>query len=659
MKKASLHCTASTSLLLLLVTILILYGCSAATPNYPVIYQLDFEHPEAYIGWRVGAPGIDPLWLENTQDGRYVFEYQSGFLQNLDFQLTDIEATVDTYFQSENPMDVSLGCRTSVEGGYFFIINNDQHWLILKNIQGQSVPLAEGDSNQISTGENRLLIHCVGPQLILQVNGTQISEVTDADITLGGIQLGYNSFAAGSGSFDNLLVYDLAEPTPTVPTSTPLPDTLTPTPSQTPTTTPTLTPSPTPDGQLFSDTFNDGATPFTDWIIHEVTDMRHFSFPGEVTFELPLNGTGQAIDGGDGQTIYAIYERLIEGEEWVIEEQMQFVGAGNAMHSVVCGYSTAGWYEIGITSNGHWQVEVVQGEPGTYAHQIIGEGESDVITTTTNQLQASCTNNQIHFDVNGTRIAEFEDASITTGNMVGFTYNDDEANGISMEMTEFQVLIPDGQKAIELTLSRDSFYFAWRFWAVALGYPQNIRSLVASIYEIENASGSANLTLTTPGRWIAILPQEFPHNVQLEADITAEHGTGVGIMCRWSESNGGYALWYINEYVVTSPFALDEEGNPIYYGAEAEYATNIWQDLLFTSTEHHVVARCWGDLVELYIDGQRVSYHQVSGFPMERDRNKQGLMIGLLAVTNDQYGPVFTFDNIILSTGDILLTPVP
>jgi hypothetical protein len=205
----------------------------------------------------------------------------------------------------------------------------------------------------------------------------------------------------------------------------------------------------------------------------------------------------------------------------------------------------------------------------------------------------------------------------------------------------------------------DSFYFAWRNWAVALGYPQNIRSLVSSIFETQNIDGSANITLTTPGRWVAILPQEFPHNVQLEADITAEHGTGVGIMCRWSESNGGYALWYINEYVVTSPFAIDEEGNPVYYGAEAEYATNEWQNLLFSSTEHHVVARCWGDLVELYIDGQRVSYHQVSGFPMERDRNKQGLMIGLMAVTNDQYGPVFSFDNLIVSTGDILLTPVP
>lgn len=637
----------------------LLTSCFTNSTNHPIIYQLDFEHPEAYAGWHVGAPGTDLLWLENSQDGKYVFEYQSGFLQNWDQQLSDVEVSVDTNFQSDDQMDVGLACRSGTEGGYYFTITNDHHWGIIKTWQGQTVVLAEGDSEDIRSEENHLLIRCLGYQLALQINGTQITEVSDSDIAAGGILLGYNSFSARSGSFDNLLVYDLSEPTPTIPTSTQLPQTHTPSQSATVTITPTYTPSPTPQGQLFSDDFNSGAAPFSDWIIHEVTDLRHFSFPEEAIFDLPPNGSGQTIDGGNGRTIYAIFERLINGEEWSIEEQMQFLGDGNAWHSLVCGYSPSGWYEMGITSTGHWQVDVVNGEPGAYSHQILGEGDSDAITSANNQLSATCANSHITLDVNGTQIASYEDSTISIGNMVGFTYREDEDADTSMQVSEFQVVQTDGNKPIELIINLDSFYFAWRYWSVALEYPQDIRSLTTSIFEVQNVDGSANVTLSTPGRWIAILPQEFPHNVQVSADITANHGTGVGIMCRWSETNGGYALWYINDYIVTSPFSIGVDGNPIYHGAEAEYATTEWQNLLRESSTHHVVARCWGDLVELFLDGQRVAYHQVSGFPMQRDQNKQGVMVGFWAITTDQYGPVITFDNLIISTGDILLTPVP
>ncbi|HWQ45561.1 MAG TPA: hypothetical protein VN376_01775 [Longilinea sp.] len=644
---------------LLVVTSILLAGCTPSSLSYPVIYELNFEDPEAYAGWHVGGPGTDLFWLENTVDGGYSFEFPSGFLQNWDLALTDIEISVDVVFQSDDPMDTSIGCRTDLNGGYWFTITNEQHWSIYKIAGGQSTLLAEGDSDQITSSENHLLAECVGSDLYLEVNGAELAAVSDDELTSGGITLGYNSFAANSGSFDDLLVFDLAAATPTPAANITATASETPSPAAIFTPSITSTPSPTPEGQVYSNDFGAEDLDLADWIIHETVDIRHMDEPQGYIFDLPQH-VGQSMDGGNGQTVYAIYENRIQDTQWSLSEEMSFIGSGAASHALVCGYSPEGWYEMGINTDGHWQIEVVQGSPANYDHTVLIEGDSDAIVTSANSLEASCTDGLLSFSANDQVLGTIEDNSLSVGDMVGFTYQESTADDIHLIINRFLVTNSDGSRPFDLSLERDSFYFAWRNWATSVEYPQDIRSLVTSISTLEAASGAARINLTSPGRWIALLPQEFPHNVEVSIDVDAEHrvGTGFGIMCRWSESTGGYALWYTSGYVVTSPFSIDENGNPVYHGAEAEYATTEWENLL-AGTQHHLTARCWGDLVELYVDGQRVASHQVSGFPMQRDQNKQGLMVGIMFWSIETNGATALIDNLIVSTGDILNTPVP
>jgi hypothetical protein len=124
-------------------------------------------------------------------------------------------------------------------------------------------------------------------------------------------------------------------------------------------------------------------------------------------------------------------------------------------------------------------------------------------------------------------------------------------------------------------------------------------------------------------------------------------------MCRWSESNGGYLLWYTNGYVITSPYDVNTEGNLVYYGDKAEYATLEYADLL-AGNQHKITGRCWGNLVQMYIDGQLVASHDISAFPMERDRNKNGVLVGLMFSTLDPNGASIWIDNLTFSSVDAM-----
>ena len=88
--------------------------------DQPILFAMDFENKAAFFGWHVGGPGTDLFWLENTQDGKYLFEFPSGFLETEDLQLNDIEFSTDVEFLSEKRMDVSVACRLHQGEAYRF-----------------------------------------------------------------------------------------------------------------------------------------------------------------------------------------------------------------------------------------------------------------------------------------------------------------------------------------------------------------------------------------------------------------------------------------------------------------------------------------------------------------------------------------------------------
>jgi hypothetical protein len=171
-----------------------------------LMFAMDFENPAAFSGWHVGGPGTDLLWLENTQDGKYLIEFPSGFLETEDLQYSDVQVSVDAEFLSKTRMDVSVSCRLHLGEGYGFNISNDGQWAITKSYQSQWTELARGWSELILADRNTLTGRCTGDELTLLVNGAEVGLAQDGDMTAGGINLGYNADSAGAGTFDNLRV---------------------------------------------------------------------------------------------------------------------------------------------------------------------------------------------------------------------------------------------------------------------------------------------------------------------------------------------------------------------------------------------------------------------------------------------------------------------
>ena len=176
----------------------------------PILFAMDFENPAAFFGWHVGGPGTDYLWLENVKNGKYYFEFASGFVESQDFDYKDVQISVDTEFLSKQKMDVSVACRVQAgaTGRYTFVIGNDGRWKILKWFEGSETVLAEGWSNEINPDKNRLSGRCAGDNLTILVNGIELGSAQDTSMKSGSFNLGYNSDKPNSGTFDNLVIED-------------------------------------------------------------------------------------------------------------------------------------------------------------------------------------------------------------------------------------------------------------------------------------------------------------------------------------------------------------------------------------------------------------------------------------------------------------------
>ena len=185
--------TILQSCLVLLALMLTIAACVPAQ-GLPVIYDMDFEESGDFSGWSAVSPGIDPYLPEKVENGNYLFEYASGYLENQTQQLTDVEILVDIEFLSSDPVEVNLGCRLSSAEGYWFTVNNAQHWSITKVTANQATILVEGYSDQIMPEKNHVTASCIGSELTLLVDDNVIGAASDAEINSGGIGINYAGF---------------------------------------------------------------------------------------------------------------------------------------------------------------------------------------------------------------------------------------------------------------------------------------------------------------------------------------------------------------------------------------------------------------------------------------------------------------------------------
>lgn len=828
---------------------------STPTPTHPVLYAMNFENNAAFFGWHVGGPGTDPLWLENTQDGKYLFEFSSGYVETEDLQFSDIQVSVDVEFLTETRMDTSVICRGHQGTGYLFRIANDGRWFILKWLNGETI-LAEGWSAEIKPDKNRLAGRCIGNRLTLLVNGVELGSGQDNDMIIGSTNLSYNADKAGAGTFDNLLVEDWgggesstiasqdevmllyaenfdnpsklsgwdaklndetsqANPqdgayrlkvdngtaaiiqrehrftdaiidvdvqflgsgpakvslicrndagnyafsisndgdwtidsagkklangstdgllenmnhltiscvgsrldfalngfelgtaeddaypqgqiglgleskgkaevfvdnltvrrpdsdlTAITPTLLAALQPATPTPGIPETSTPSIafTPSPTPKGLFYANHFEGADAGFDDWIIHENPFLpRHEHVNQAYTFaENEQNKL--VLDSTTSQSVYAMYDLLLLASSQNISTKMEFKGEGNASLSLVCRYSGTGWYEMGVSSSGHWHITLAQAssESVEIRRVTLMEGDSEAINSGTNTIEAACLGERLNLSVNGKQLGSTEDDTVKEGKIIGMVYHEDSPGEIAVEIDTFIVTGPDGKKYLDLHADLDSYYFyIWKF-ASFTGMPGELPALIETQVSVITESGQGKITTNRAMQWIALYPQELPYNVEIAVDVDVErrdYDQGFGLVCRWSDqastysgqNTGGYILWILKTYVIVTPYFVDEFGNAQSNGP-AEFSDHTSYTKLLEGTQHHLMARCWNEQVEFYIDGRMVAKHNTSDFPYVGNR-KVGSMAGLMFMSGGG-GSQAQVDNLTLSWGLSFATPTP
>jgi len=609
----------------------------SSTSEHPVLYALDFENKADFFGWHVGGTGTDPLWLENTQNGKYLFEFPSGYIETEDLQFTDIQVSVDVEFLSEARMDASVVCRGHMGTGYLFRIANDGRWFILKWYEGETV-LADGWSAEIKPEKNRLAARCVGDQLSLLVNGFELGHAQDGDLTVGSTNLSYNADKAGAGTFDNLLVEDwgsgqaaapqTAPPANLVATQAvalePATPTLAPAETATPTLAPTaastLRPTQIPQDQLvlYQTEFDDGDPTLADWKTFAYSFAENgFVTEGYDTYTVAGVYRIRTTDPNQGTNlrVFSIYDKDLGAADVDISTRLK---AGHM--GLVCRYSEAGWYQFMVEPIGTWSIRLVQyDEAGQLHFRIISSGGR----WGREALRAECKGDRLTFFIDGEKVASLHDTTFPNVKVGVLGWSFDEPGQIGMidnftirraQSNEIALMDPaPTPDADEVTYSTDfarvddlSLYFI-RYDAGVIGLP--------GTPHLYGGPGSAESPHTI--RYI----QGFDPgpDVEISADIR-DAVVGRGLICRYNE-DGWYQAHYEGlqgGYVILARMERDEQGQLSH--------TILGSQATPTGKQINLSLKCAGSQILVAVDGTQAIYAE--------DNTWQSGLSGLMYLNN-------------------------
>jgi S1-C subfamily serine protease len=98
-----------------------------------------------------------------------------------------IDAGVETV-AGPNRNNISVVCRATVDGWYEFSLNSGGYWYIWKYENGEYTQLANGASNAINLQKkkNEMIATCIGNDLTLYANGSELGSVSDNRFKGGG-----------------------------------------------------------------------------------------------------------------------------------------------------------------------------------------------------------------------------------------------------------------------------------------------------------------------------------------------------------------------------------------------------------------------------------------------------------------------------------------
>jgi len=196
---------------------------------------------------------------------------------------------------------------------------------------------------------------------------------------------------------------------PTVPpTNTPIP-TATPVPTSTPTTPPPPTATPTEAVKLdfFREEFDGDLDNFIQFVVYgDESGVDIFTEDSRLNFELGVPNTAS-------YTIYNMYEY----EDVRVEIGLENRGANSMDVALICRYSSKGWYEFAIQSNGLWYLWRHDGSLANGRYNLLyNSGSMDInMGKSENVYAISCVGSDLTLYINGQKAYTFTDNKYDEG----------------------------------------------------------------------------------------------------------------------------------------------------------------------------------------------------------------------------------------------------
>jgi len=182
-----------------------------------VLFQDDFENPLS--GWDTAS---NPDGIMNYNNGVFrilVDTPEINFWSTPNKVFTDTRVEVDTAkFGGPDANRAGVICRFDGAQYYFFVISSDGYYgvgRLLRNADNTSLVTLLGQDQmmfsayiKIGVAVNHLRADCAGSALTFYVNGFQVAQVTDTQLTSGRVGLTAGAFDEGGVDiiFDQFIV---------------------------------------------------------------------------------------------------------------------------------------------------------------------------------------------------------------------------------------------------------------------------------------------------------------------------------------------------------------------------------------------------------------------------------------------------------------------
>ena len=141
----------------------------------------------------------------NIKNGAMVFDLQGNnlwvYVTYKPFKYTDVEISITADNRGKNNNTVTLFCRQSSEGWYeFSIANSGSYWIYAYDTTtGEYNTIFNDNSKEIKQGKgtNEYTASCVGDELTLNINGTEVKTIRDVKYKFrdGTVGFGVSSFS--------------------------------------------------------------------------------------------------------------------------------------------------------------------------------------------------------------------------------------------------------------------------------------------------------------------------------------------------------------------------------------------------------------------------------------------------------------------------------